>query len=74
MKKYPSNIFRRAVAIVVAALLVVCANNVWAQTLTSSAGNSVAYDVTSVDIDVTYTDFATLYAIYNGNNAIVTNR
>ena len=74
MKQYHSNIFRRVVTMVVAALLVVCANNVWAQTLTSSAGNSnsVAYDVTSVDIDVTYTDFATLYAIYNGNNAIVT--
>ena len=60
MKKYQSNIFRKAMAVLLVVLAVMCATNVWAQTytLTSSKGTSVASDVDKTTITATVSPVA----------------
>ena len=55
MKKYQSNIFRQAVAMLLMVMAVMCANVALAQTytLTSSEGNSVANGVTKTNLTFT---------------------
>ncbi|MBO7438466.1 MAG: hypothetical protein J6U21_02185 [Bacteroidales bacterium] len=76
MKQYHSNIFRRAVTMFVATLLVLCANVALALdsdfSLTSSAGTSVANGVEKVNLVVTAPNGATRYAIYDANGNIIT--